>query len=141
MKFEVDTTLWPVVTMRQMRQMGLTAGGEYDGLFKVLEQLYKRGESFILITDARGVTKMPNAQERKAISVRSEALQIQYGVRPFASVVIVDSSAARGTLTAMQWLTQRDLFAVSNMDEALEKAKRMLLHAGLELPPGLNSAS
>lgn len=137
-KFRVNMDLWPIAVLRWQGELG---DGDYEKLIEVLEPVYKRGTSFILISDARAMTQGPNAAQRRFISVRTEKLQIKYGFRPYGSIVIADSVLVRRALTALQWLFHREVFVVADMDEALAKATEILLHAGVVLPPGLSSPS
>jgi hypothetical protein len=100
---EIRIDLFPLV-LTFLR--GKVSDTDLDPFFLGFEEVYARKSPFVVISDLREVTAVPEAPTRRRIaewSKAQEARTIQYHL---GTVMIVRSAVVRGALTAINWLTR-----------------------------------
>ncbi|HSC86129.1 MAG TPA: hypothetical protein VLC09_02615 [Polyangiaceae bacterium] len=105
-------------------------------MFAAFDQLWKRGEKFVTITDTR-FNETATARQRQLIGewVKKNGPQIQRC--SYGSVLIVESTLVRGALTAIGWVSQNDFTSsyVKDWDAAVKATLAILQKAGVPTAP------
>jgi hypothetical protein len=98
-------------------------------------------DKFVLIADTREVFDSSSIVRKVAAEEMSKlpGLMREHCLQ---SIIIVDSAAMRGILTAIGWLTRMSNMTVAkDLSEAFALTSGILSRAGLEMPRGLEAAS
>lgn len=125
---DVDTSLWPVVVCTPR---GNLSDKEYQQMFAAFDELWRRGQKFVTITDTR-FNDTATARQRQLIGewVKKNGPTIQR--HSLGSVLIVESAIVRGALTAISWVSQADFSSsyVKNWEQATSATLALLEKAG-----------
>lgn len=124
----VVTTCWPLVLCALPPVMN---GAAIDDMNTKMAALFARRETFALATDARLVTGLPSATERRALAEflnRPEQIQ---NLRRYSAgaATILASPLARGALQAIHWLwtPPNPQHVAADLSDAIEFCFRSLV--------------
>ncbi len=129
-RIDVDISAWPVVLITPR---GEASDAQYMEMFRTIEDLWRRKEKFLAITDTR-FTSVGSARQRQLIGdwmKKHESLTNQYSL---GSIIILSSAIVRGALTAINWIAQprTPSIYVATPEEAYDRARRLLVVQGLD---------
>jgi hypothetical protein len=79
---------------------------DYDRIFRGFEALYERKAKFVVLSDIREITSVPDAPTRRRIAEWSQAQESFTRQYHLGTAMIVRSAVVRGALTAINWLTR-----------------------------------
>ncbi|MEZ4340370.1 MAG: hypothetical protein R3B82_27435 [Sandaracinaceae bacterium] len=109
---------------------------------RVMSELTRRRERFILVSDASGAHR-PSPEVRRFFATASEEQPVELRRHALSSYVVLSSGLMRGVMTAVGWLSEaaRSVRSVATLREALERSLEDLDAAGVTRPEGLDPTS
>jgi len=109
---------------------------DLDAMTEAFRRIFARRKKYVVITDVRGIVKLPDATARQRIASWWKTLADDQRIWNLGSANIVASAPVRGALTALTWLfsSPTPQAYVPDMRAALEWAEARLAEADLELP-------
>lgn len=106
-----------------------------DDMNAKMDELFAKKETFALVTDARLVTTLPNAGERKALGDWLNRPEQQEQLRRYSagSSTILTSGLVRGALQAIYWLwtPPNPQHAAADLEGAVDFCFRSLEKRGI----------
>jgi len=98
------------------------------------------GSKFANITDAR-CASLPSATVRRLVANLTDESPPAGNLLNVGTYLIHDNAFVRGAVTAVQWLSQRDLkiVAVSDLRSGIARAVASLAKSGISAPQGLDA--
>ena len=79
---------------------------DLDHIFERFEEVYAKKSSFVVLSDLRQVSAVPEAPTRRRIAEWSKAQEDRTRAYHLGTAMIVRSAVVRGALTAVNWLTR-----------------------------------
>lgn len=135
---DLDTGYYPILF--------LTIGSKYEvedlrAFQAEMQPIFARRQKYVLIVKTSPNSYLPDAKMRKAVVEWWKSMADDQARWNLGTAVIVASAPIRGALTALSWLftSPTPQVFVSNADEAVTWAEKMLRQAGIE-PPASASA-
>ncbi|NLY93582.1 MAG: hypothetical protein GXY23_06090 [Myxococcales bacterium] len=135
---DLDTGHYPILF--------LTIGSKYEvedlrAFQAEMQPIFARRQKYVLIVKTSPNSYLPDAKMRKAVVEWWKSMADDQARWNLGTAVIVASAPIRGALTALSWLftSPTPQVFVSNADEAVTWAEKMLRQAGIE-PPASASA-
>lgn len=134
MAYEIDGSAFPLV---MVRWTGRLMRPEFNGFFDSLTELHHKAAAqkvgLVTVHDARHAER-PDADVRAAMA---ERVKTWSGTSTLVDVVVTDSAALRGVITALGWVMPTLMIrvkAVKDMSAAVEVARGAFQAAGQAVP-------
>jgi len=128
----------PLVFVRLPPRLGTP---EINAMFEGFDRVQGRRLPYFVVVDTLPVLKLPNSVERKMITdrLRDPARTVLVRELNLGSAIALSSRAARGVLTALNWIRQpaTPQAIVETVEEAMDIGLGRLRERGIEITPAM----